>query len=539
MSGLPNDLPAPFGRYRLLKLLGEGGMGRVYLAHDPQLDRPVALKVPLFSEEDGPAILQRFDREARASATILHANVCPIYDVGEVDGVPYLTMAFIEGKPLEEFAALKPLTPRQAAFLARKLALALAEAHKRGVIHRDLKPSNVMLNRQGEPVVMDFGLARRARGGDPRLTRTGAFLGTPAYAPPEQISSDPDAMGPGCDVYSLGVILYELLAGRLPFDGDVLLMVSRMLLEEPPPPSQFRLGIDPELEAVCLKAMAKKPEQRYASMAAFAAALQDYLRGKGPTQPAATPLPAPVPATEAIDPTAGEAPGIRVSEMGGLRSVAQLAAGPVPAAPEAAPPRRVRRKARRKRGRPVWPWVAGGAGVALVALLALAAVVYRLASYGTVRFDPGEAGEGAELRVDGEARPWGETLRLRTGEHRLEVSAPGYLTLREPFAVHRGDNPTRRVRLEREATPGAFGAIRIEPSEPGTGAELKVDGAAARWGEPLRLRPGEHHLEAAGDGYRTVRQPFTVRPGDNPDLRVRLQREQRGQGPGAGPLPTP
>jgi hypothetical protein len=452
-------LPAPFGRYRLLKLLGEGGMGRVYLAHDSQLDRPVALKVPLFGPDDAPALLERFYREARAAATVLHANVCPVYDVGQVDGVPYLTMAFIEGRPLGQFAAQRPLTPKQATFLVRKLALALAEAHKRGVIHRDLKPANVMVNRQGEPVVMDIGLARRARGGDARLTRQGAFLGTPAYAPPEQVSGEADNMGPACDVYSLGVILYELLAGRLPFEGDALLVISRVLLEEPPPPSQFRPDLDPELEAICLKAMAKKPEQRYASMAVFAGALQEYLRGKAPAGAAA---PAPVPATDVI---VLEAP----ADTGGPLSGKRLRGGPParkPAPPTEALPPRPRRRRRRQSGVPVWAWVAGGAGLALVLLLVLGVVVYRLVSYGTVRFDPGEAGASAELRVDGEVRPWGKALRLRTGEHRLEASAPGYKTLRETFAVHRGDNPVRHVRLTREQAVAAQGPVRAEPARP-------------------------------------------------------------------------
>ncbi len=241
-SPLPQQLPTAFGRYRLLRLLGKGGMGLVYLAHDSQLDRPVALKVPHFAAAEGSQVLERFYREARAAATILHPNICPLYDVGAIDGVPYLTMAYVEGKPLAEFAVARPLTPRQAALLLRKLALALAEAHKRGVIHRDLKPGNVMIDRRGEPMVMDFGLARRARGGDARLTQLGTALGTPAYMPPEQISGDVAAMGPGSDVYSLGVILYELLTGRLPFSGDAMAMLSQVLLDEPSPPSACARG---------------------------------------------------------------------------------------------------------------------------------------------------------------------------------------------------------------------------------------------------------------------------------------------------------
>src|SRR5579871_4877440 len=160
-SRLPKQLPAAFGRYELRKMLGQGGMGVVYLAHDKQLDRSVALKIPLFGPEDGPDLLERFYREARAAATVRHPNVCPLFDIGEIDGRPYLTMAFIEGKPLDAFIASQPITARQAAVLVRKLALAIQEAHKVGVIHRDLKPGNIMIDKRGEPLIMDFGVARR------------------------------------------------------------------------------------------------------------------------------------------------------------------------------------------------------------------------------------------------------------------------------------------------------------------------------------------------------------------------------------------
>ena len=212
------ELPETFGRYRILRKLGQGGMGSVYLAHDSQLDRPVALKVPHFSAADGPDALERFYREARAAATIVHANICPVYDVNEHAGVPYVTMAYIEGRPLAELIrAGKPLPQRPVAAAARKLALALHEAHRRGVVHRDLKPSNVMINSRREPVVMDFGLAWRLDREDARLTKSGSILGTPAYMSPEQVRGDVSALGPGCDIYSLGVLLYEMLTGRPPY----------------------------------------------------------------------------------------------------------------------------------------------------------------------------------------------------------------------------------------------------------------------------------------------------------------------------------
>jgi predicted Ser/Thr protein kinase len=273
----PPDLPERFGRYRVLRRLGRGGMGTVYLAHDTELDRRVALKVPRFGPDDA-AGRQRFQREARSAAALAHPNVCPVYDVGEIDGVPFLSMAFVEGRSLAEVLGRGPLPPRRAALLARKLALAVAAAHDKGIVHRDLKPANVMLDADGEPVITDFGLARRLDSGDARLTHEGAVLGTPAYMAPEQVSGDVAAHGPLTDVYSLGALLYEMLTGRLPFAGLASEVLVRVATVEPRRPSDLRGEIDADLEAIVLKAMAKEPAERFPSMRALATALGDYLK---------------------------------------------------------------------------------------------------------------------------------------------------------------------------------------------------------------------------------------------------------------------
>jgi predicted Ser/Thr protein kinase len=276
----PEALPARFGRYQFLRLLGTGGMGSVYLAHDPQLDRLVAVKVP--SLPTGPAaarddLAARFLREARAAAGLRHPNLCPVYDCGEIDGILYLTMAYIDGRPLSSLVRPgEPLSQRQVVDLVAQIALGLQEAHEQGIIHRDLKPANVMINRKGQPVVTDFGLARRAGGRDEaRLTQPGILVGTPAYMSPEQVAGS-DPIGPASDLYSLGVILYELLTGRLPFDGPLATLLPRVLHEEPIPPSRWRPDIDPALERLCLQALAKTPAGRPASMAAFAGALAAF-----------------------------------------------------------------------------------------------------------------------------------------------------------------------------------------------------------------------------------------------------------------------
>jgi formylglycine-generating enzyme required for sulfatase activity/predicted Ser/Thr protein kinase len=272
------DLPEQFGRYRIVKKLGAGGMGTVYLAHDTALGRPVALKVPRFDTDDDAATRRRFLREARAAATIDHPNICPVHDVGEIDGRLYLTMAYVEGQPLTNFVdPAAPMPAVAAADLVRRLALALALAHARGVIHRDLKPSNIVVKADGEPVILDFGLARMATAEQSRLTEKGAVMGTPSYMAPEQARGENDAIGPHTDVYALGVILYELLTGQPPFRGAWALVIMQILTERPEQPSQLRSDLDPGLEAVCLKAMAKEVANRYATMNQLADALADWL----------------------------------------------------------------------------------------------------------------------------------------------------------------------------------------------------------------------------------------------------------------------
>lgn len=276
------ELPEIFAHYRIVRPLGKGGMGTVYLAQDTRLNRQVALKVCHLA--DSPHALARFRREAQAAASLRHPGLCPVYDYDVHDGIPYFTMALIDGPSLDKWIAKRGgLTPREAAGLTRKLAIALQAAHAKGVIHRDLKPSNVALE-NGEPVVLDFGLARHSEvnTAESRLTKAGSILGTPTYMSPEQVEGNVEAMGPATDIYSLGIMLYEFLTGQAPFEGSVAAVLGHIMATTPKPPSEVRPGLDAGLEAICLKAIAKKPTDRWPSMEALAAALMEWGRTAPP-----------------------------------------------------------------------------------------------------------------------------------------------------------------------------------------------------------------------------------------------------------------
>ncbi|HUE15757.1 MAG TPA: bifunctional serine/threonine-protein kinase/formylglycine-generating enzyme family protein [Planctomycetaceae bacterium] len=292
-SGKQNDLPegsglsGPFGRYRIIRALGQGAMGSVYLAEDTHIERLVALKTPHFTEDPTGEQKERFFREARAAGNLRHPNICPIYDFGQIDGRHFITMAYIEGYPLSAMIQPdKPQSERQILIVIRKLALALQAAHDKGIVHRDLKPANIMVDTSSEPIIMDFGLAQQMqRNDDVRLTQTGNLLGTPGFMSPEQVEGDPAKIGPPTDQYSLGVILYELLTAQLPFRGSVMAVMGQILVKEPPRPSQLRPEMDQRVETVCLKMMAKTPSERFASLKAVADELATILQSPA-SQPA-------------------------------------------------------------------------------------------------------------------------------------------------------------------------------------------------------------------------------------------------------------
>jgi tetratricopeptide (TPR) repeat protein len=270
------ELPNPFGRYQILELLGRGGMGSVYAAHDPQLDRRVALKVPGFGTADGE-VIDHFLREARIAAHFNDPHLCPVYEVGEVGGTYYLTMPVIEGQTLADLLRTRgPVPLKEAVRVTSTLARAMANAHSAGVIHRDLKPANIFLNTYGQPVITDFGQARKSASGT-ESAGVPEIVGSPAYMAPEQVSGEVAAIGPATDIYALGVVLYEMLAGARPFEGPLGALLAQILRDDPAPPSRRRSEVDSHLSAICCRALAKKPADRYASMSEFADALDNWL----------------------------------------------------------------------------------------------------------------------------------------------------------------------------------------------------------------------------------------------------------------------
>ena len=268
-----------FGPYRLLGELARGGLGVVYRAFDPRAGREVALKVLARGFMATPAQRERFLREARVQQAFDHPNLVRVHEAGEVQGVLFLALELLPGGTLEErLRAQGPLEPTAAAELVAKLARGLSHAHAQGVLHRDLKPLNVLFTSGGEPCLSDFGLASAPAEG-PRLSYTGMLLGTPGYAPPEQVGGELRRVGPRSDVYGLGALLYACLTGRAPCEGTNLADLLLATTDRPPtPPSLLRPEVPRELEAICLRCLAKQPEERFESAAAVAGELTRFLR---------------------------------------------------------------------------------------------------------------------------------------------------------------------------------------------------------------------------------------------------------------------
>jgi serine/threonine protein kinase len=277
--------------YEILEELGRGGMGVVYKARQVDLDRLVALKMILAGVHASPEELARFRVEAQAAARLDHPHIVRIYHFGEHEGLPYFSMELIQGGGLGHRTAGLPWHAPAAAHLVHTLALAIHHAHQHNVVHRDLKPSNVLLQTDGTPKITDFGLAKQLDS-SLDLTDTGRILGSARYMAPEQAEGNIRAIGPATDIHALGAILYELLTGRPPFDGQTVMeALGQVRWSEPVPPRAIRPEVPAALEATCLRCLQKDPAQRYGMAEELAGALQHYLAAERGDQAFAPPPP--------------------------------------------------------------------------------------------------------------------------------------------------------------------------------------------------------------------------------------------------------
>jgi len=446
--------PDKLGRYRIIEEIGRGAMGRVFLAHDPEIDRNVAIKmVQVFSglpDLEQSEARERFLREARSAGKLLHPGIVTIFDVGEADGTSYLAMELVQGSTLADFCRAEALLPLGTVVdLICEVAEALDYAHAAGIVHRDIKPANLMRTPESTVKIMDFGLARAA---EAQLTQDGALLGTPSYMSPEQIRGE--SLDGRSDLFSLGIVLFEMLTGEKPFPGDsISSIIYRIVNEEPKEAREVQPKLRPELDAFLIKAMSKDPADRFATGKEFARAL----RGAAGTL------------TEArVGPTGAEAPDVPPTER------------ELPPSTRETP----------RRSSPM-PYIIGA--ILLVALLAGAGYVFRDRLGIDFGMTPAEV--LWETRVVTE--PQGLTVLLDGSP--LDPAAAGVVRFRPdgPFGLLTAENGCRTAEHELGPTDaGGEVILFIDPLELDWNLDPGVEGATASLnGEELGATPLDLQLD--------------------------------------------
>ncbi len=464
------------GRYIVAEVIGKGGMGVVYRAEDPGLKRTVALKVLGAAERDDKESLDRFFREARTAGSLRHPGIIAVHEVGVFENTPFVAMDFIDGPALWELIQARTYdewTVRDRLVLFRDVARAVQHAHEHGIVHRDLKTSNVMVDQTGKPVVLDFGLARHIDGSS-RLTMTGAFLGTPGYMPPEQLGGEPEKIGAHTDVFALGVILYELLCGKLPFRGDSpAATIAITLVGHYPTLRMVNPRIHPDLETVCAKCLEGDFGRRYPNAGALAEDIDRFLANEP----------------------------IAAKPAGRLRRVAKWL--------------------QRRRG------LAAGAGVAAAFLLALAIfATWNWTRPAVLRLRVKPAGAtvavgGRSFVVSGESF----TVEVAPGDHTLRAELTGYLPLlREERGLAR--NETREIVLELARETGTL----VIDAFPPQGVEVDPVAGAVPYMNlktrkiELRLPTGRHEVAVGREGHYRERIAVDVRRDQTVERRVTFRK---------------
>lgn len=480
--------------YKILEKLGEGGMGVVYKAEDTKLQRTVALKFLPAEFTRNPDAKARFMKEARAASALDHPRIGTIYEINDTDdGHMYISMAYYEGETLKEVIKRGPRTPKQAIELVLQVANGLATAHDKEIIHRDIKPANIIITKEGFVKIVDFGLAKL--GDTTKITKSGTSMGTPAYMAPEQVKGM--QVDHRCDLWSLGIIFYELLTGRLPFTGDnEMTMMYSIVNDDPPPPSLFNAEVPSQIEELIQKTIAKELDNRYKSMHEFIKDLKQVglklSRGQE---------------TVLLEHDRGE----------------QQQLPPEQTMPDADQMKTIAISGKKSKSKTVKPKKSSVKPMLAVAALLILAILGVLNSSKIKAIFKAEAGyvkieslpAGATIALDGKES--GKTTPavvgpLDKGLHQLSLAAVGFETWSKELSISESDTILESVQLIPVKTQTASLEITSNPE----GAAIFFDSMDMGQKTPATLEnlsPGAHSIRLTKDGYEPVEEPVTISSG--------------------------